>query len=49
MDAVFGVADRVLVLMNGRLVAEGLPHEVAANPLVQERYLGASFAESQNA
>jgi branched-chain amino acid transport system ATP-binding protein len=49
MDAVFGVADRVLVLMNGRLVAEGLPHEVAANPLVQERYLGASFVESQNA
>jgi branched-chain amino acid transport system ATP-binding protein len=49
MDAVFGVADRVLVLMNGRLVAEGLPHEVAANPLVQERYLGASFAEIQNA
>jgi branched-chain amino acid transport system ATP-binding protein len=49
MDAVFGVADRVLVLMNGRLVAEGLPHEVAANPLVQERYLGASFAENQNA
>lgn len=49
MDAVFGVADRVLVLMNGRLVAEGLPHEVAANPLVQERYLGASFAETQNA
>jgi branched-chain amino acid transport system ATP-binding protein len=49
MDAVFGVADRVLVLMNGRLVAEGLPHEVAANPLVQERYLGASFAESHHA
>jgi hypothetical protein len=26
--------------MNGRLVAEGMPEEVAANPLVQERYLG---------
>jgi ABC-type lipopolysaccharide export system ATPase subunit len=29
--------------MEGRLVAEGLPQEVAANPLVRERYLGASF------
>lgn len=43
MDAVFGVADRVLVLMEGRLVVEGLPQEVAANPLVRERYLGTSF------
>ena len=29
MDAVFGVADRVLVLMQGRLVADGLPEAVA--------------------
>jgi branched-chain amino acid transport system ATP-binding protein len=43
MDAVFGVADRVLVLMEGQLVAQGLPHEVAANVLVRERYLGASL------
>lgn len=43
MDAVFGVADRVLVLMEGQLVAQGLPHEVAANALVRERYLGASL------
>jgi branched-chain amino acid transport system ATP-binding protein len=43
MDAVFGVADRVMVLMEGRLVAQGLPHEVASNSLVRERYLGASL------
>jgi branched-chain amino acid transport system ATP-binding protein len=43
MDAVFGVADRVLVLMEGQLVAQGLPHEVAANPLVRDRYLGTSL------
>lgn len=43
MDAVFGIADRVLVLMDGKLVAEGSPAEVAADPLVQRRYLGASF------
>ena len=47
MDAVFGVADRVLVLMEGQLVAQGLPNEVAANPLVRERYLGSNFALSE--
>lgn len=40
MDAVFGVADRVLVLMDGHIAAQGSPAEVAVNPLVQSRYLG---------
>lgn len=44
MDAVFGVADRVLVLMQGRLVADGSPEAVAQVPVVRERYLGADFA-----
>jgi branched-chain amino acid transport system ATP-binding protein len=43
MDAVFGVADRVLVLMQGRLVADGSPEAVAQDPLVRERYLGRDF------
>lgn len=43
MDAVFGVADRVLVLMQGRLVADGTPEAVAQDPLVRERYLGRDF------
>ena len=43
MDAVFGVADRVMVLMEGRIVASGSAQEVAADPLVRSHYLGQSF------
>jgi branched-chain amino acid transport system ATP-binding protein len=43
MDAVFGVADRVLVLMEGRLVASGTADEVAANAMVRTHYLGLAF------
>ncbi len=40
MDAVAGVADRVLVLMEGKIVAEGSFEEVASDPVVRSRYLG---------
>jgi len=43
MDAVFGVADRVLVLMQGQLVADGTPEAVARDPQVRARYLGQDF------
>jgi branched-chain amino acid transport system ATP-binding protein len=43
MDAVFGVADRVLVLIDGKLAAEGTPDEVARDPAVRSRYLGHAF------
>jgi branched-chain amino acid transport system ATP-binding protein len=43
MDAVFGIADRVLVLMEGRIAASGTAPEVAANDLVRTHYLGRAF------
>jgi branched-chain amino acid transport system ATP-binding protein len=43
MDAVFGVADRVLVLIDGQLAASGTPEEIAQNETVRSRYLGRGF------
>jgi branched-chain amino acid transport system ATP-binding protein len=40
MDVVRSLADRIVVLHNGRLVADGEPAEVIASPVVQEAYLG---------
>ncbi len=40
MDVVFGTADRVLVMHEGRPLAEGTPDEVRSNADVQRVYLG---------
>ena len=40
MDAVFGYADRVLVLIDGLVAAQGSPQDIAADSNVRERYLG---------
>ena len=40
MDVVRSLADRIIVLHNGRLAADGEPAEVIASPIVQEAYLG---------
>jgi branched-chain amino acid transport system ATP-binding protein len=40
MDVVRELADRIIVLHNGRLVADGEPEEVIASPIVQQAYLG---------
>ena len=42
MDAVFGHANRVLVLVRGEIVARGTPADVRTDPLVQRMYLGTS-------
>jgi len=40
MDVVRSLADRIVVLHNGALVADGEPAAVIASPVVQEAYLG---------
>jgi branched-chain amino acid transport system ATP-binding protein len=42
MDVVRSLADRIVVLHNGQLVADGDPATVVASPIVQEAYLGAA-------
>jgi branched-chain amino acid transport system ATP-binding protein len=45
MDVVRALADRIVVLHNGALVADGKPDEVMALPVVREIYLGISEEE----
>ena len=44
MKVVFDLADVITVLVYGRVIASGPPHEVRANAAVQEAYLGALVA-----
>jgi branched-chain amino acid transport system ATP-binding protein len=44
MDVAFALTDRVTVLHNGRVVADGSREEVKASPLVKEIYLGSEEA-----
>jgi branched-chain amino acid transport system ATP-binding protein len=40
MDAVFALADRISVMVYGRIVASGAPEEIRGNAEVREAYLG---------
>lgn len=40
MELVFGVADRVMVLYYGQIIAQGTPKEIQTDPRVREIYLG---------
>jgi branched-chain amino acid transport system ATP-binding protein len=45
MDAVFALADRISVLVAGRVIASGTPAEIRASTEVQEAYLGDARAD----
>jgi branched-chain amino acid transport system ATP-binding protein len=45
MDVVRELSDRIIVLHNGALVADGDPATVIASPIVQEAYLGVEVAK----
>jgi len=40
MDLVFRFAERITVLAQGSILAEGTPQEIGADPRVREVYLG---------
>tara|TARA_B100000575_G_C22716207_1_gene431114 strand:- start:118 stop:582 length:465 start_codon:yes stop_codon:yes gene_type:complete len=46
MNIVFGIADRISVLVYGEIIASDSPEAIRADPRVQEAYLGdAAFAD----
>jgi len=43
MTVVMNVSDRITVMHQGRILAEGIPGEIAASPAVQNAYLGGMY------
>ena len=48
MGVVFGLADKIAVLVYGEVIAFDVPDLVRANPKVQEAYLGSVLADHEN-
>ncbi len=46
MSVVFGLADRISVLVYGQVLATGTPQQIRANEAVQQAYLGTAVAEA---
>src|ERR1700712_341642 len=44
MSVMFGLADRISVLVYGQIIASGTPEEIRGNPKVKEAYLGEEAA-----
>ena len=49
MGVVFGLADKIAVLVYGEVIAFDTPEAVRANARVQEAYLGSMLADAQAA
>ena len=49
MEVAFGLADTVMVLQQGRVLAEGTPAEIASDERVLEAYLGRAQHASRSA
>ena len=49
MGVVFGLADKIAVVVYGEVIAFDTPEKVRANPRVQEAYLGSAVADEQGA
>jgi branched-chain amino acid transport system ATP-binding protein len=45
MSVVMNISDRITVMHQGRILAEGIPSEIAANPDVQGAYLGRLYGD----
>ena len=45
MDMIINLSDRVMVLFNGKLLADGTPKEIMNNETVQSAYLGGLYNE----
>lgn len=46
MDIVFAISERIMVLQQGAVIADGTPAEIKANPEVRKAYLGEEITES---
>ena len=49
MGVVFGLADKIAVVVYGEVIAFDTPANVRANQRVQEAYLGSAVADAQGA
>jgi branched-chain amino acid transport system ATP-binding protein len=45
MNVVMKVSDRITVMHQGQVLAEGTPAEISTNEVVQSAYLGALYGE----